>query len=162
MDDSVEKDAKKVWNAVMLQILICAVIIGMVLYGADFRSGTGMRFAHFGPGNAKVPISVMGVGISSWRSWSVLIVLLVLLEVVQTWTHKVYKRWYRYRVLNEGKSGMSKKETMFLVTVWRISTFFPHVFKWLLVIATQQLQFLLPALVARICTSNTMDYSILI
>lgn len=154
-------DTLKVWNAVMLQIFICALIIGMVLWGADFGSGTGRRFAHFGPGNADVPISVMGVNIGSWRRWTVLIVLLVFLEIVQTWTHKIYKRWYRYRVQNEGKSGMTKSETMFLISMWRISTFFPHVFKWLLVIATQQLQFLLPALVARICTSNAIDYSIL-
>jgi len=48
---------------------------------------------------------------------------------------------------------------MLVVSIWRISTFFPHVFKFLLVIATQQLQFMLPTVVARICVSNLIDYN---
>ncbi|MBD52812.1 MAG: hypothetical protein CL450_05900 [Acidimicrobiaceae bacterium] len=151
-----------VWNAVVLQTVICGIIVALVLWGGDFRSGTGKRFAHFGPGTTDVPISAMGVNISSWQRWAVLIALLVLLEVVQTYTHKHYKRWYRYSVRARGESGMSKSNTMLMVTMWRITTFFPHVFKFLLVIATQQLQFLLPTLLARICTSNVIDYNTLI
>ena len=155
-------ETQQVWNAVMLQLFICGLIVGLVFWSGDFRSGTGRRFVHFGPGTTNVPISAMGVNISSWQRWTILIALLVLLEVVQTWTHKHYKRWYRYSVRAHGESGMSKSDTMLVVTMWRIATFFPHVFKWLLVIATQQLQFLLPTLVARVCMSNVVDYNILI
>ena len=153
---------KHVVTAVMVQMGLCILILGLVLWCANFSTGAGKRFAHFGPATNAVPISVFGADISSWKRWTILILLLGALEAVTTYTHKIYKQWYRYRVQNKGASGMSHGQTMFLITCWRVTTFFPHVFKWLLVISTQQLQFLLPALVVRICVSNVIDYNILI
>ena len=159
-------DAKKqsecVWKAVALQLAVCIVLILLVLWGANFKDGTGLRFTHFGPATKDVPISVMGVHIDSWSKWTILIVALILLEVTQTWTHKIYKRWYRYSVRAKGESGMSKQSTIFLASVWKICTWFPSIFKFLLVVATQQLQFLLPTLIGRITMSNIVDYNTLI
>ena len=157
-----EREAEKVWTAVMVQVALCVLIVGLVLWSANLRSGPGKRFAHFGPSNSDVPINVFGINIDNWKKWTVLILLLAALEAVNTYTHKTYKRWYRYQLQNKKESGMTPAQTMFVVTFWRIATFFPHVFKWLLVIATQQLQFLLPALVVRILVSNTLDYQLLV
>ena len=155
-------DTKEVWTAVAVQTGLCIVLLILVLWGANFKEGSGLRFAHFGPGTANVPVSVMGVDVHSWGRWSILIVFLVIMEIAQTWTHKIYKRWYRYSVRAQGISGMSKRNTMCLVTLWRVSTWFPSIFKWLLVIATQMFQFLAPALLARIVMSNVVDYRILV
>ena len=159
--DDVERDilpdTREVWAAVMMQLGLCIVTLVLVLWGANFKEGTGLRFAHFGPGTDRVPISVVGVHIHSWPRWSVLILLLIIMEIVQTYSHKKYKRWYRYSVRARGKSGMSKRSTLFLVTMFRICTWFPQILKVLLVIETRQLQFLLPALLGRIVTSNIVD-----
>ena len=157
-----EKEASRVWTAVTVQVGLCVIILALVLWSANLKSGPGARFAHFGHGTASVPINVFGISISNWTRWSVLILLLIALEAVNTYTHKTYKRWYRYKLQNKKESGMTPRQTMFVVTFWRISTFFPMCFKWLLVIATQQLQFLLPSLIVRILVSNTIDYHLLV
>ena len=157
-----EGEAQKVWTAVTVQVGLCVLILALVMWSANLKEGAGARFAHFGPSTPSVPINVFGITISNWTRWLVLVLLLIALEAVNTYTHKTYKRWYRYQLQNKQESGMTPAETMFVVTFWRIATFFPHVFKWLLVIATQQLQFLLPSLVVRILVSNTIDYHLLV
>tara|TARA_B100000780_G_C20816533_1_gene324409 strand:+ start:91 stop:498 length:408 start_codon:yes stop_codon:yes gene_type:complete len=94
----VSESVKPIWTVVMLQMFICGLIVTLVLSNGDFQSKTGKRVIHFGPGTEDVNISAMGVSISSWERWYILIALLVLMEVVQTYTHKHYTRWYRYSV----------------------------------------------------------------
>jgi hypothetical protein len=88
--------------------------------------------------------------------------MLVILEVINTYTYKIYKTWYRHGVIAKGVSGFDPALSIAIITIWRLETFIPATFKWLTVIATQQFQFLIPSLIIRIIVSNIMDYKSMI
>ena len=45
-----DKEARKVWAAVTVQVGLCVLILAMVMWSANLKEGAGARFAHFGPG----------------------------------------------------------------------------------------------------------------
>ena len=152
---------ENLWLAVTLQVITCVVLFIFILSFANFSEGPGKRFVHLGPSTDEIPINVTGVSINTWKRWIFLMSVLVILEAVNTYTFKKYKTWYRHGVLAECHTGLSTTSSMFAITLWRISTFIPSTFKWLAAISTQQLQFLVPALLVRTTISNIMDYQTL-
>jgi hypothetical protein len=145
--------------SIVLQVVSCLVLFVFILRLARFHDGAGKRFIHVGPSASGIDIDIIGVQINTWKRWYTLMTVLILLEAVNTYTFKTYKTWYRQNVVVDGDPGMDRRVSILLITIWRLATFIPHTFKWLTVIATQQLQFLVPALLVRTVISNVMDYS---
>lgn len=105
-----------------------------------------------------MPINIVGVQVCTWWRWVLVMLLFVTVESVNTWSYKHYKNWYRYEVLCKGQPvRRSVSRSLLLITVWRLVTFVPSTFKWLAVVSTMQLQFLLPALIVRTSVSNYID-----
>jgi hypothetical protein len=150
---------ENIWLAVGLQILSCSILLIFVLRFAKLSEGPGKRFIHLGPSNKHVPINIIGVHIDTWKKWVILSTILCILEGVNTYSFKKYKTWYRHGIVAQGGTHISPNASIVIITLWRLCTFVPHTFKWLTVIATQQVQFLLPALLIRTTLSNIMDYN---
>ena len=151
----------EVYPAIVLQLIVCGAFVCFMVRYATFHDGPGKRFIHIGPSSQYVNINIGGACIDTWQKWVVLMVILVLLECVNTYTCKIFKIWYTRNVINNYGSGDSAHDAwtrMVAVTVWRFVTFVPATFKWITAISTQQLQFLIPSLLVRTGVQNMMDY----
>ena len=84
---------------------------------------------------------------------------LIINEALATWSFKIYKNWYRNCLLDPKSKtiGMSDKEALFLVNIWSIVTFIPSIFKYMIVIITKQMQFLVPGYLTRMIVSTYID-----
>ena len=151
--------SKNVWIAVAVQALSLISLIVLIVVFANFKTPSAKRVFHLGPGTAEVPINVFGVNVNTGFKFGCLTAWLVLAEALSTYSHKIYKNWYRHYLL-DAKSlnvGMSDASALLLVNTFAVLAFIPKIFKILLTILTAQIQFLIPSFLTRRIVSSCVD-----
>ena len=136
-------NASNVWLSVGLQAASLIVLLVGVISFANFKSPSARNVFHIGKGTEAIPINVFGVDVNSWFRYGCLMGWIVLSEALGTYAWKVYKNWYRNKLLDPKSKDvmMSDPAALTLVNVWSVLTFIPQMFKWLLLIVTAQVQF---------------------
>ena len=150
---------KNVWVAVAVQALSLVSLITLIVVFANFKTPSARRGFHLGPGTAEVPINVFGLNVNTGFKYGCLILWLVVAEALSTYSHKIYKNWYRHYLL-DAKSlhvGMSDASALVLVNLFAVLAFIPKMFKILLTILTAQIQFLIPSFLTRRIVSTCVD-----
>ncbi len=153
---------KNIRIAIGLQIISSLIlIIGLVMIGKLNGKGKGTHFTHFGPATKDVEINIFGLDIDTWTKWSILIGFLIFTELINTYAAKIYNNWYK-NIVADPKSnniGMKEDEAMIIINIWDITTWFSKMFKWMILILTKQLQFLLPQFLAYLFISNIINHN---
>lgn len=148
--------------AIGLQLLnITVLIIGLICLGNFTSDVHGINFLHIGPGTPKIPINLLGFNINTWGKWSILIGFLLLSEMINTFSGKIYNNWYK-NIVSDPKSdsiGMDNKEAAYIINIWDVTTWISKLFKWSIFIFTKQLQFMLPQFVAYLVVANSINRS---
>lgn len=146
---------KNIYKALLLQFVSLIILIIIIWY---FSKSDNNVF-HFGLSTAENPINIFGTEIDSWSKYLVIISYLILNEVLATWSYKVYKNWYRNLLLDPKSKniGMTDNEALLIVNLWSVITFVPSLFKYLVVLLTKQIQFLIPGFIARRIISTYVD-----
>jgi hypothetical protein len=146
-------------NAIKLQVFSLILLISLILIFSDFNSKTAKNMFHFGIATSDVPINVFGININSTKKYILLIIWIIITEAINTWSHKIYKNWYRNKVLDPKSKevGMKNSKALWLINIWEIVVFIPKMFKWLILITTGQIQFLIPSFITRRLVSNMID-----
>lgn len=150
-------------NAINLQIISLVILISLILLFSDFKSKVARNMFHFGVGTDEIPINVFGININSIHKYILLIFWIIITEAINTWSHKIYKNWYRNKVLDPKSKevGMKNSKALWLINIWEIVVFIPKMFKWLILITTGQIQFLIPTFITRRIVSNIIDSKLL-
>jgi hypothetical protein len=153
---------KTVSIAVVLQIIVFSFIIFFLYnYGNIFdKSSFGNQFFHFGPSNSDININIFGNNIDSWKKWTFFMITLIFIEIINTYSYKIYKNWYN-NLVKDPKSKkilFSKKITLLYISVWKLMTWFSKMLQLTLFITTKQLQFTIPKFLSRLIISNIIDY----
>jgi len=149
---------QNIYKAVILQFLSLLLLIFIILFFTNFKNNESNIF-HFGLSSENNPIKIFGIEINNWNKYFILMLYLIINEAIATWSFKIYKNWYRNCLLDPKSKtiGMSDKEALFLVNIWSIVTFIPSIFKYMIVIVTKQMQFLVPGYLTRIIVSTYID-----
>lgn len=149
---------KNIYKAVLIQFFSILLLITVILLFTNFKKSDNNIF-HFGLSTENNPIKIFGLEIDNWNKYSILIFYLIINEALSTWSFKIYKNWYRNCLLDPKSKtiGMSDKEALFLVNIWSIVTFIPSIFKYMIVIVTKQVQFLIPGYISRMLVSTYID-----
>lgn len=149
---------KNIYKAVFLQTLSLLLLVLIIYYFTKFNNDNMIIF-HFGLSSDKNPIKIFGVEINSWKKYFILMIYLIINEALATWSFKIYKNWYRNCLLDPKSKnvGMGDNEALFLVNIWSIVTFIPSIFKYMIVILTKQIQFLIPGFISRLIISTYID-----
>ena len=157
MEDILSK--KNIWLSVKLQIFSVIFLIYIILFLSDNNSNKFKNFLHFGISTQNIPINILGININSKKKYILLMIWIILSEAINTYTYKVYKNWYRYKLLDPKSSeiGMRNNEALIVSNIWEIVTYIPKIFNLLLIINTKQIQFLLPAFITRRIVSTWVD-----
>ena len=135
--------------------------MGIGILGNFTTDASGINFLHMGPGNKKTPINLFGLNINTWTKWFILIGFLVLSEMINTFSGKIYNNWYK-NMVSDPKSdsiGMDNKEAAYIINIWDVTTWISKLFKWSVFIFTKQLQFMLPQFVAYLVVANSINRS---
>ena len=148
--------------AIGLQFMnVLLLVVGIGILGNFTTDSSGINFLHMGPGNKKTPINLFGFNINTWTKWSILIGFLVLSEMINTFSGKIYNNWYK-NIVSDPKSdsiGMDNKEAAYIINIWDVTTWISKLFKWSVFIFTKQLQFMLPQFVAYLVVANSINRS---
>ena len=147
-----------IFKAIILQLFSLIILIFVILYFSNSSKDVGSIF-HFGLSTEANPISIFGTVIDTWSKYAIIIFYLILNEILSTWSYKIYKNWYRNRLIEpKSKSvGMSDQQALIVVNLWSFITFVPGLFKYLIVLLTKQIQFLIPGFIARRVISTYVD-----
>lgn len=142
----------QIFNSILL-------ILGICILGNFKSDSNGQSFLHIGPSTKKVPINLFGFNINTWTKWGILIGFLVVSELINTFSAKIYNNWYK-NIVSDPKSndiGMEKREALVIINVWDITTWISKIFKWMIFILTKQLQFMLPQFLAYLIVANKIN-----
>lgn len=149
---------KNIFKAIILQLFSLIILICVILYFSNSSKDVSSIF-HFGLSTEANPINIFGTVIDTWSKYTIIIFYLILNEILSTWSYKIYKNWYRNRLIDpKSKSvGMSDQQALIVVNLWSFITFVPGLFKYLIVLLTKQIQFLIPGFIARRVISTYVD-----
>lgn len=155
-------DYHSLWISVGLQVLVFLALVILVI-SVGRTTPQWREFSHIGPSDGVASVVVCGFDVGNWYRWSGLMAMLLLLESVNTWSHKTYARWYKQRICRDpgGPHQIPPPASLSVITIWELATFAPKALEWFIFVSNPQLQFLVPPLVARVIVSNMMDYSIM-
>lgn len=84
----------------------------------------------------------------------------MLIEVINTYSYKIYKNWYR-NIIKDPKSKktlINKKTSLVYISIWRSITWFSKILNLTLLITNKQLQFTFPKFISNLIVSNIIDY----
>ena len=153
---------KTVSLAVVLQIIVFSFLIFFLLkYGNIFEKNSfGSQFLHFGPSDNNINIDIFGNNIDTWEKWLIFMAILIVIEMINTYSYKIYKNWYRNLVKDPKSNNIlfNKNTTILYISVWKLITWFSKIFQLTLFITTKQLQFTVPQFLSRLIISNIIDY----
>lgn len=151
---------KNVWIAIGLQAVSLVILIVIVASFANFTSANAKKMFHWGPSVPNgIQVNVFGINVDSAVKYGMLIGWIILSECLATWSYKIYKNWYRNKLLDPKSSdvGVSDGVALTMVNLWSVITFVPRIFKYLLVVVTGMIQFLIPGFLARRVVSSIVD-----
>lgn len=157
MEDLLSK--KNIWLSVKLQITALIFLLYIILFQSDKKSMKLKNFLHLGISNENIPINILGINVNSKKKYIFLMLWIIISEGINTWTYKIYKNWYRNKLLDPKckNVGIEKKESLIIINLWETITYIPKLFNLLLIINTGQLQFLIPAFITRRIVSTIID-----
>jgi hypothetical protein len=153
---------KTIRNAVYLQVFNFILLIILFIYFSDFfkNNSTTNKFFHIGPTNNNIKVDIFGFNINTWNKWFTFIAIFIFIEIINTYSYKIYKNWYR-NIIKDPKSKktiINKKKTLIYISIWRFTTWFSKIINLTLIITTKQLQFTFPKFLSNLIISNIIDY----
>ena len=145
----------QIFNLILIFILI--FIIG------DTRNSMSQELLHFGPSTDVINVNIFGININNWNKWFLVILFLVIYEVINTFSHKIFKTWQRYYVQDPKSEhiGMSKENAFYNIILFEGISKLLRNFKWALLIITKQFQFIIPQYLTRLIISMYIENSYL-
>lgn len=156
-------NTKNVNLAVKGQIFNFILVFILIFIIGNYNHNASKQLFHFGPSTTDINVNIFGIDINNWIRWFMLILFLVIYEVINTFSFKVFKTWQRYYV-QDPKShniGMSKDEAFKNIILFDGISKLLKNFKWALLIITKQFQFILPQYITRMFISMCIEYNYL-
>lgn len=149
---------KNIYKAVILQTFSLLLLVIIVYYFTKFKNND-MNIFHFGLSTKENPIKIFGVEVDNWNKYLIIMIYLIINEAIATWSFKIYKNWYRNCLLDPKSKeiGMGDTEALILTNIWDIVTFIPKIFKYMIVVLTKQIQFLVPGFLTDLVISTYID-----
>ncbi len=150
---------KNIWLSIKLQLVSVIFLLYIVIFLSNNNSKKLKNFLHFGLSTNETPINIFGVSIDNNKKYFLLISWIILSEAINTWTYKIYKNWYRNKLLDPKSKevGMKKNDALIITNLWEFLTYIPRIFNLFLIFRTGQLQFLIPAFITRRIVSTYID-----
>ena len=150
---------KNIWLTIKLQFISVIFLLYIIIFLSNHNSKKLKNFLHFGLSSKEMPINIFGVNIDNNKKYTLLILWIILSEGINTWTYKIYKNWYRNKLLDPKSKevGMGKNEALLITNLWEFFTYIPKIFNLFLILKTGQLQFLIPAFLTRRIVSTYID-----
>lgn len=157
MNDILSK--KNIWLSIKLQLFSLIFLLYIIFFKSNKNSIKLKKFLHFGISTKDIPINILGINVDSKKKYVYLMLWIIISEGINTWSYKIYKNWYRNKLLDPKckNVGMKNKEALIITNLWEIITYIPKLFNLLLIINTGQLQFLIPAFITRRIVSTYID-----
>lgn len=149
-------------NAIYLQVFNFILLVSLFIYFGDFTKKNSLtnKFFHLGPSNDSIKVDVFGFNIDNWNKWAGFILIFILIEIINTYSYKIYKNWYR-NIIKDPKSDktlIDKKTSLVYISIWRFITWFSKILNLTLLITNKQLQFTFPKFFSNLIVSNIIDY----
>ena len=157
MDDLLSK--KNIWLSLKLQIFALVFLLYIIFFKSNKNSIKLKNFLHISISTKDIPINILGINVDSQKKYIYLMLWIIISEGINTWSYKIYKNWYRNKLLDPKSKnvGMKNKEALIITNLWEVITYIPKLFNLLLIINTGQLQFLIPAFITRRIVSTYLD-----
>jgi len=145
--------------AVKGQIFNLILIFILIFIVGDTNNIISKQFFHFGPSTSDINVNIFGININSWNKWVLVILFLVIYEVINTYSHKIFKTWQRYYIQDpkSDQIGMSKKDAFTNIILFDSISKLLRNFKWALLIITKQFQFVIPQYLTRLIISMYIE-----
>ena len=101
--------------AVKGQIFNLILIFIFIFIIGDTSNSMSRELLHFGPSTDVINVNIFGININNWNKWFLVILFLVIYEVINTFSHKIFKTWQRYYVQDPKSEhiGMSKENAFY-------------------------------------------------
>ena len=162
MDSSII-NSKNVNLAVKGQIFNFILVFILIFIVGDTNNSISRDFFHFGPSTNDINVNIFGININTWNKWFLVILFLVIYEVINTFSHKIFKTWQRYYIQDPKSEeiGMSKEEAYNNIILFDGISKLLRNFKWALLIITKQFQFIIPQYITRMLISMYIENSYL-
>ena len=157
--DEPEVKRHELYLAVILQGVSLLFLLALLIIFAKRNGSTLKSVLHLGPGTKDNPIEIMGLNINTNYKFMLLLFWLVFSEILATYSHKIFKNWYRNYLLSPrcDDVGISDTQALVLVNVFNVLSFIPRIFKLLLTVITVQAQFLVISFITRRVVSSFID-----
>ena len=141
--------------AVKGQIFNFILVFILIFIVGDTNNSISKQFFHFGPSTSDIDVNIFGLNINNWNKWFLVILFLVIYEVINTFSHKIFKTWQRYYVQDpkSNKIGMNKNDAFKNIILFDGISKLLRNFKWALLIITKQFQFIIPQYLTRLFIS---------
>jgi len=145
--------------AVKGQIFNLILIFILIFIVGDTNNIISKQFFHFGPSTSDINVNIFGININSWNKWILVILFLVIYEVINTYSHKIFKTWQRYYIQDpkSDQIGMSKEDAFTNIILFDSISKLLRNFKWALLIITKQFQFVIPQYLTRLIISMYIE-----
>ena len=156
-------NSKNVDFAVKGQIFNLILVFILIFIVGNPKHGNGKQFFHLGPSTDNINVNIFGININSWHKWLLVILFLVMYELINTFSYKIFKTWHKYYV-HDPKSdqlGMSKNDAFKNIFLFNSISKLLKNFKWALFIVTKQFQFIIPQYLTRLITSMYIENNFL-
>ena len=156
-------NSKNVDLAVKGQIFNFILIFILIFIIGDTSNSLSKQFFHFGPSTSIIDVNIFGLNINNWNKWFLVILFLVIYEVINTFSHKIFKTWQRYYIQDpkSNRIGMSKNDAFKNIILFDGISKLLRNFKWALLIITKQFQFVIPQYITRLVISMYIENSYL-
>lgn len=143
---------KNVKFAIKLQIVnILVLFLFFVTFSNNILT---KQLFHIGPNS-----NFLGLKINTWDKYFSIIIFLIIFEIINTFSFKIYTNWYRNNVKNPKNEHIffSKSETLINITIWKTITWISKMFKLSILFTSKQLQFSFVQFITRLIVSNMID-----
>ena len=149
--------------AVKGQIFNLVLVLVLIFIIGDLDNKNANQFFHFGPSNNLVDVNLFGIDINNWNKWSLVILFLIIYEVVNTFSFKIFKTWQRYYIQDpkSNQIGMSKRDAFKHIVLFDSISKLLRNFKWALLIVSKQFQFIIPQYLTRLFISMFIEWKYL-
>jgi hypothetical protein len=150
---------KNINLAVKGQIFNLVLVLILIFVIGNNENSIAKQFFHFGPSNNFIDVNLFGININSWHKWLLVVLFLVIYEVINTYSHKIFKTWQRYYVQDpkSNEVGMNKKDAFTHIILFDGISKLLRNFKWALLIVTKQFQFIIPQYLTRLLISMYIE-----
>ena len=145
--------------AVKGQIFNFILVFILIFIVGDTNNSISKQFFHFGPSTSDIDVNIFGLNINNWNKWFLVILFLVIYEVINTFSHKIFKTWQRYYVQDpkSNRIEMSKNDAFKNIILFDGISKLLRNFKWALLIITKQFQFIVPQYLTRLIISMYIE-----